>query len=271
MIRRAVVVEGPLALNMRRITAARDADAGVQIMSLPQLAARLAGGFTRPARSEDLDPAIRSALEAGGFTELDSIRSLPGMTRSVAWTLTRLWDADYTLGDRVHETARLRDLTTIEARVRACLPTGVLSPPDLRNAALQRVRYAPAVLGSVELHRVVHVAPVWRPLLTDLERQVRLTWRNPGDPDAAWFAGELGSDPQPVPASPEIVSCASPRAEAVEALRWVRELIASGGRGQMRSPCAPRRPRTGTTTCWCWRRTLVCRCMPVEPTPPKCA
>src|ERR1700733_6488391 len=106
----------------------------------------------------------------------------------------QLWDADYTLGDRVHETARLRDLTTIEARVRAFLPTGVLSPPDLRNAALQRVRYAPAVLGSVELHRVVHVAPVWRPLLTDLGRQVRLTWRNPGDPDAAWFAGELGSD-----------------------------------------------------------------------------
>ena len=228
MIRRTVIVEGPLALNMRRIAAAREAEAGVQIMSLPQLAARLGGGFTRPARSEDLDPAIQSALEAGGFAELESIRRLPGMTRSVPWTLTRLWDADYTLGDRVHETARLRDLMTIEARVRACLPTGVLSPPDLRNAALQRVRYAPAVLGSVELHRVVHVAPVWRPLLTDLGRQVRLTWRNPGDPDAAWFAGELGSDPQPVPASPEIVSCASPRAEAVEALRWVRELIASG-------------------------------------------
>jgi hypothetical protein len=183
---------------MRRIAAAREAEAGVQIMSLPQLAARLGGGFTRPARSEDLDPAIQSALEAGGFAELESIRSLPGMTRSVAWTLTRLWDADYTLGDRVHETARLRDLMTIEARVRACLPTGVLSPPDLRNAALQRVSFAPAVLGSVELHRVVHVAPVWRPLLTALGRQVRLTWRNPGDLDAAWFAGELGSDPRPV-------------------------------------------------------------------------
>ena len=98
----------------------------------------------------------------------------------------------------VHETARLRDLMTIETRVRAYLPRGVLSPPDLRNAALQRVPFAPAVLGSVELHRVVHVAPVWRPLLTDLGRQVRLTWRNPGDPDAAWFAGELGSDQQPI-------------------------------------------------------------------------
>ena len=95
---------------------------------------------------------------------------------------------------------------------------GVLSPPDLRNAALQRVTYAPAVLGSVELHRVVRVAPIWRPLLTALGRQVRVTWRNPGDSDVAWFAGELVSDPHPAPASPEIVSCASPRAEAVEAL-----------------------------------------------------
>jgi PD-(D/E)XK nuclease superfamily len=229
MIRRTVIVEGPLALNMRRITAAREAEAGVQIMSLPQLAARLAGGFTRPARSEDLDPAIQSALDAGGFTELESIRSLPGMTRSVAWTLTRLWDADFMLADRVHETARLRDLMSIEARVRARLPTGILSPPDLRNAALQRVSFAPAVLGSVELDRVVRVAPIWRPLLTALGRQVRVTWRNLGSSDVSWFAGELVSDPHSAPASAETVSCASPRAEAVEALRWVRELIASGG------------------------------------------
>lgn len=225
---RTVIVEGPLAFRMRRITAAQQAEVGVQIMTLPQLAARLAGGFTRPARSEDLDPAIRSALEAGGFAELETIRSLPGMTRSVAWTLSRLWNADFPLAERAHERARLQDLMTIEARVRASLSAGVLSPRDLRNAALQRVAHAPSVLGAVELHRVVRVAHVWRPLLIALGRQVPLTWRNPGDPDAAWFAGELGSDPRPKPASLEIVSCASPRAEAVEALRWIRELIASG-------------------------------------------
>lgn len=132
-----VIVEGPLAFRMRRIAAARQAEAGVQIMTLPQLAARLASGFTRAARSEDLDPAIRSALDVGGFAELESIRNLPGMTRSVAWTLTRLWNADFALADHAHESARLRDLMTIEARVRACLPPGVLSPRDLRDAALQ--------------------------------------------------------------------------------------------------------------------------------------
>ncbi|WP_311028633.1 PD-(D/E)XK nuclease family protein [Mesorhizobium koreense] len=228
MNRRTVIVEGPLAFRMRRIAAARQAEAGVQIMTLPQLAARLTGGFTRPARSEDLDPAIRSALDAGGFVELESIKNLPGMTRSVAWTLTRLWNADFALADRAHESARLQDLMTIEARVCAGLPAGVLSPRDLRDAALQRVTHAPAVLGTVELDRVVRVAPVWRPLLLALARQVPLAWRNPGDPDAAWFTGELASDARPTPASPEIVSCASPRAEVVEALRWIRELIASG-------------------------------------------
>lgn len=228
MNRRTVIVEGPLAFRMRRIAAARRAEAGVQIMTLPQLAARLAGGFTRPARSEDLDPAIRSALEAGGFAELESIRNLPGMTRSVAWTLTRLWSADFALPDHAHESARLQDLTTIEARVRASLPAGVLSPRDLRDAALQRVTHAPAVLGAVELDRVVRVAAVWRPLLLALAPQVPLAWRNPGDPNAAWFTGELTSDARPMPASLDIVSCASPRAEAVEALRWMRDLIASG-------------------------------------------
>ena len=133
--RRRGAARFPHAANRR----CAEAQAGVQIMTLPQLAARLAGGFTRPARSQDLDPAIRSALEAGGFADLESIRELPGMTRSVAWTLTRVWNADFALADRAHESARLRDLTTIEARVRASLPAGVLTPRDLRDAALQRV------------------------------------------------------------------------------------------------------------------------------------
>ncbi len=55
MKRRTIVVEGPLAFRMRRIVAARRAEAGIQIMTLPQLAARLAGGFVRPVQSQDLD------------------------------------------------------------------------------------------------------------------------------------------------------------------------------------------------------------------------
>jgi hypothetical protein len=90
MKRQTIVVEGPLAFRMRRLAAAGLAEAGVQIMTLPQLAARLVGGFARPARSNDLDPAIRSALEAGSLIDLEPLRELPGMTRSVASTLSRV-------------------------------------------------------------------------------------------------------------------------------------------------------------------------------------
>jgi hypothetical protein len=228
MNRRTIVIEGPLAFRMRRLDAARRSESGLQIMTLPQVAARLAGGFVRPPRSEDLDPAIRKALEAGGFGDLKNIRGLPGMTRSVAWTLTRVWNADVALADRARDSARLRDLATIETRVRANLSLGVLTPRDLRDAALARLDHAPAVLGAVELGHVVQVGPVWQPLLNALTGNVRLIWRNPGATDIAWFAGGVESDPRPAPTAPQIVSCATPRAEAVEALRWMRELMASG-------------------------------------------
>ena len=210
MSRRTVVVEGPLA-------------SGVQIMTLPQVAARL--GFIRPARSQDLEPAIRTALEMDGFVELESIRQLPGMTRSIALALTRVWDADLALADRAGDNARLQDLASIEARVRANLPQGVLTPRDLRDAALQRLANAPAVLGAIEFDRVTRMAPVWRPLIETLTQTARVTWRNPGVSDLGWFSGAIETDVRPASAFVEIVSCANPRAEVAEALRWMRELI----------------------------------------------
>ncbi|RWQ22773.1 MAG: PD-(D/E)XK nuclease family protein [Mesorhizobium sp.] len=229
MNRRTVVVEGPLAFRMRRIASARRGETGVQIMNIPQMAARLAGGFTRPAQSQDLDPAIRDALEAGGFAELESIRHLPGMTRAVARTLAKIWHADLPLLERADQGGRLADIAEIERRVRANLPKGVLTARDLREAALMRLENAPAVLGSVELDGVVSVAPVWRrPLLQALNGVVPLAWHNPGAMDINWFPGEITTDQRPTAGAMEVVSCANPRAEVVEALRWMRELIASG-------------------------------------------
>ena len=72
--RRTIVVEGVLAFRMRRLLAARQRDVGLEIVTLPLLAARLAGGFRRPATRQDLDPAIRAALNAGGFSDLERIR-----------------------------------------------------------------------------------------------------------------------------------------------------------------------------------------------------
>jgi hypothetical protein len=213
---------------MRRVVAARQSEAGVQIVTLPQLAARLAGGFVRPARASDLEFAVRTALKDGGFAELDGIRQLPGMTRAVVRTLAKAWDADVSWRVDAGTSARLGDLAIIEDRVRANLPLGVLTPRDLRDAALQRLAHAPGVLGTVELDCVVRVDPVWQSLLNALGRTVSVRWRNPGAANVAWFTGQVVTEARPVPADLQIVSCASPRAEVVEALRWVRELLASG-------------------------------------------
>ena len=77
--RRTAIVEGPLAFQMRRLAAARANDSGLQIFNLPQVAARLAGGFLYPVTPELLEPAIRLRLEQGGFAELDLSASFPGL------------------------------------------------------------------------------------------------------------------------------------------------------------------------------------------------
>jgi RecB family exonuclease len=228
MNRRTVIVEGPLAFRMHRIEAARRGESGLQILTLPQLSARLAGGFIRPARSQDLDPAIRAALAAGGLTELDRVRQLPGVPRSIATTLTKVWEADLSLEDCGHTSARLGDITVIERRVRSNLSAGVLTPRDLRDAALQRVSHTSATLGAIEIDRLSTIGRVWRPLLSSLATMVPLTWRSPGVADTSWFSGQVVSSVRAPASDMSLVSCATPRDEVVEALRWIRELISSG-------------------------------------------
>jgi hypothetical protein len=65
MNRLTVVVEGPLAFHMRRWGAVARRETGVQIYTLPMLAARLAGGFYRAVGPEELQPAIACALTQG--------------------------------------------------------------------------------------------------------------------------------------------------------------------------------------------------------------
>lgn len=68
------VVGSLLAFQMRRVVAARANECGLQILTLPQLAARLAGGFAAPLASEHFDLAVQEALAEGGFAELESVR-----------------------------------------------------------------------------------------------------------------------------------------------------------------------------------------------------
>ncbi|PAP98621.1 hypothetical protein CIT25_29430 [Mesorhizobium mediterraneum] len=58
----SVVVDGPLAMRIQRLNAAREGATGRQILTLPLLAARLAGGFIGPASQEIFQ---RSSSAAG--------------------------------------------------------------------------------------------------------------------------------------------------------------------------------------------------------------
>lgn len=220
------MVEGALAFRMCRIAAARRGELGLQILTLPQLAARLAGGFSRPARAPDLDHAIRQALDLGGLSRMEPIKELPGCARAVARTLNRIWHADFTLDAR--RAPHVADLCVLEERVRSALPAGILTPRNLRDAALARIHHAPAALGPVTLERCTEIAPLWRPLIEALRHEVDVVWSVNEGIEARWYGGKITRLPDAIPAPPEIVACADPRAEVVEALRWMRELIASG-------------------------------------------
>jgi hypothetical protein len=229
MTRRVVIVDGPLAFRMRRLEAARANDVGVDILTLPLLAARLAGGFCRVVDREHLAPSVAEALAGGGFVDIELVRDLPGMVRAVVQTLEQAWAADLDLEALAGTSPRLSDLALIQERVRAALPVGAKLPRDMREAALSRLALAPKLFGTITLERVIDVDPIWRPLLRALAPTINVTWLAPGDADRRWFQGTLRIIPETPP--PAILGdlCADPRAEVVEALRWARELLSAGG------------------------------------------
>ncbi len=228
MLRRTVVVDSKLAYRTRRATAARDSDIGLDIVTFPVLAARLAGGFFRPADEPLLVPPIRAALARGGFEEFENARSQPGMARAVLSTLERIWSAGIELTVEAEASPRFRDLLRIEDQIRRSLPPGVLLPPQLLSEAIKRVEHAPKLLGQVHLHRLVDVDPAWRPLLQALADRIPVTWEAVGSRDRNWFNGRLTLIEDHDPRDVVCEVCADPRSEVVEALRWVRQLLASG-------------------------------------------
>jgi len=226
MVLRTRVVDGPLALKTRRLEAARRGEAGLQIVTVAQLAAHLAGGFVRPAASADLEIAVRGALAAGGFAEIGPLAGLPGMVRASVRTLDRLWRAGVVAADHAGGRPRLADLALLDARVRETLGSA-LGPSDLVAAALTRRALFARLTGDIVFDHVHLLAPVWRPLVEGLASAVAVRWEG-CTPPPDWAAGKASTLEAPASPLAEIVSCANPQAEIVEALRWARELVATG-------------------------------------------
>jgi len=227
---RTCVIGGHLAFQMRRAAAARGNECGLQIATLPQLAARLAGGFTAPLATEALDLAVQCALAEGGFLELDTVRHLPGINRAVSRTLRKVWDADIDLRSKGRSGhARVVDLALIEERIRRSLPNATLTPHDLRGAALGRIHHAKRVIGPVTIEGLSWIAPIWRPLVEALSSEIPVEWHAPAHAETEWFAGQvLRPDEAKAERDASAVSCADPHHEVVESLRWARHLIVSG-------------------------------------------
>jgi hypothetical protein len=226
--RHTVIVEGTLSFRMQRVAAARAEDHGRDVATLPLLAARLAGGFSRPADHAALVPIVARALTELAYEELDPVKTRPGMARAVLASLSRVWAANIRFDDPRYASARLSDLGRIAAYLRSQLPTGALLPPDLRDRAIAGVAHARRTVGNLHLHRLISIDPLWRPLINALAEVVEITWDAPGPRDRSWFPGTIL--PATIQPPQDLVCdvCADPRAEVVEALRWARELLSDG-------------------------------------------
>lgn len=238
-MRRTLVVHSRNAWRSYRTQAALESRQGLQLFTIEQLTARLAGGFLQPIDPDDLKTAVGKAL-ATPLGELDVIKVLPGFQRAVAATLAKAWTAGLDLAEEraaasdPTATARLDSLATLEKEVLGRLPKSQLRPHDLVTAALERVCHAPKLFGRIEVHGRTEMSPVWRPLLAGIARETEVVWvaearRVPDWLSATGVPIEARAPEQP---STIAISCASPRHEILEAWRWARRHLAQGASPQ---------------------------------------
>ncbi|UKJ75422.1 PD-(D/E)XK nuclease family protein [Azospirillum brasilense] len=227
-MRCTVIVGSELACRMQRHQLAMACAHGTQILSVCQMAARLAGGFVEPVRREALLEGLWTALAVPGYGELDDVRELPGTVRAAAATLTKAWTAGFRVAALKDHGGRLEAMARLEEAVLAALPRRMLPHPTLCERAMANVGDASRLLGPVTFDHVDEVDTVWRDLVLELARHVRVTWRAVRPP--AWLDGSEVVVERPREAAPSVahVACAGPRHEVVEALRWARGLIAEG-------------------------------------------
>lgn len=228
--RRTIIAHGRLAMRELRLAAARERSHGLQIMTFEQLAARLAGGLSRPVEEESLRAAVQACLPEVALGELDDIKTLPGMVGAAVDTLHKSWRAGLDLQARAAERPRLASIARLEQAVVAALPPATMRPPDLVRAALQRIDHAEMLFGPLEIVGITELSPCWRPLLQALAAHVPVRWIAGPRQVPPWLDGGAIEIERAEPRTPDVrtVSASTAYHEAIEALRWARRLIASG-------------------------------------------
>lgn len=224
------VVYGRHALRDLKLAAARQRHHGLQILTIEQVAARLAGGLCRPVDEESLRAAIEKVLPGLALGELTSLKPLPGLVGATVATLRKVWEAGLDLAARAGEHPRIASIASIEAAVLTVLPASMRRPVDLVKQALERLEHAPAIFGPIEIMGFTELSPCWRPLLHALAAHVPVRWVAGPRSVPDWLEGQRVQIVRSEPQKPKVttVSAATAHHEAVEALRWARQLIASG-------------------------------------------
>lgn len=238
-MRKTLVVHNRYAWRSHRTRTALAAGQGLQLLTIEQLAARLAGGFLQPIDPEKFKTAVGAALTVP-MGELDAITALPGFQRAAAASLGKAWTAGVNLAEESESAtdptakARLASLATLEREVLARLPKNQLRPRDLVIAASERSRYARAVFGRIEIHGHTEISPVWRPMLSRMATSAEVVWMAEARHVPDWLSATGIAVERSTPVQPAIsaISCASPRHEMLEALRWARRHLALGAAPQ---------------------------------------
>lgn len=233
--RKTLVIHSRYGWRTHRTRAAFDGAQGLLLLTMDQLVARLAGGFLRSIDPDALMFAVAKAV-AEPLGELDGIKALPGFQRAAVATLSKAWSAGLKLDEeavtstRKSAKARLEALAMLEREVLSRLPANQLRPRDLAQNAAQRAGHAPAIFGRIEIHGRTEMSPVWRPLLSRISRETDVAWVAGARTAPNWLR-DSGTDVKTAPeANPSVraFSCASPRHEVLEALRWARQHLARG-------------------------------------------
>ena len=231
--RRTVIAHGRLTMRERRLTAARQHEHGLQIMTFEQLAARLAGGLSRPVDDDALRVAIKTVLPETVLGELDHIKALPGMVGAAVDTLRKAWRAGIDLQARASEHPRLQSIAILEEAVLKALPPAMMRPADLVTAGLRRLDHAVALFGPLDIVGITELSPCWRPLLHAIATHVQVRWIAGPRSVPQWLDGDTIDIVRTEPNAPETsaVSASTTYHEAIEAVRWARQLISSGRAG----------------------------------------
>jgi hypothetical protein len=205
------------------------------VLTIEQLAARLAGGFLRPVDRDTVQMLVAEAMSLP-LGDLDSVKLLPGFRRAAATSLTKAWNAGLSISEEV-ETAsdavaktRLASLSLLEQAVLAKLPKNQLRPREMMELAIKRAALARAIFGRIEIHGATEVSSVWRPLLATLAKHTDVIWVADARHTPEWVEA-LDIHVTKTPATKPVVrtvSCATPRHEILEAFRWARQHLSRG-------------------------------------------